>query len=134
MSNIPIPTALSGEGPSPQAARSARNRVFAKAVVAANLGAALGFAAWLWARQEARRAASLTLAKYTADFDSYRTGLVEDGKVPLVAYAIFTALCSLLVAGLYELLSRGLLLLITRTRVGRFISPWGSDPRDGGAA
>jgi hypothetical protein len=128
MSQPPMAAVPMADGRSRQAGRLRRNVLFARALVAANLGALLGFFVWLSAQSEARRGVKLTLAEYTANFESYRTELLDGGKLPLVGFAIFTAICALLAAGVYEVLARGLLVLITRTRLGRFISPWGATP------
>jgi hypothetical protein len=129
MSQPPMAAVPMADGQSHQAGRLRRNVLFARALVAANLGALLGFFVWLSAQAEARRGSRLTLAEYTANFESYRTQLLDGGKLPLLGFAIFTAICALCAAGVYEVLARGLLMLIMRTRLGGFISPWGATPK-----
>ena len=52
----------------------------------------------------------------------------------MLFYAGLVAVCALVAAGVYELLSRALALLLTRTRFGRAIAPWTREAGRWGAA
>jgi hypothetical protein len=114
--------------------RSSRALLVAKGIVAANLGAALGYAIWLSVQKDSRDAAVLTLAEYTARFESYRSDLVNSGKSPMLFYALLVAVFALFAAGVYEFLARGLALFLTDTRVGRALAPWRRDAGRSGSA
>ena len=98
--------------------RSARNTVTAKALVALNLGALFGYFVWRSVRSDGLEAQTLTLAQYTARFEGYRDHLIASARAPMAGYVVLCALLTLGAALLYELLSRGLAAIMSRSRVG----------------
>ncbi len=121
------------EATSPGSARARRYLGRARVLVAANLGAVLGYLLWLGLRKDAREAAVLTLAEYTARFETYRSQQLEGGKLSMLFCVLLGAFLALAAAGVYELLSRGLAALMARTRLGSAIAPWGNERGPGGA-
>ena len=131
---LPLASPPVPDEPDRRSGRPLRHLLIAKGIVAANLGAAFGYVIWSSVRDDSRRAAALTLADYTARFESYRSHLVDSGKTPMLFYAILMAICALAAAGIYELLSRALAVFFTRTRFGKAIAPWAQAAGRWGAA
>ena len=76
----------------------------ARFLAAANLGALGGLLVWRSVSKEGRAAEALTLAKYTANFATYRKGLIDSGRIPLVAYVLVVAVFAVIAMVCYEFL------------------------------
>jgi len=111
------------------------HQVGARVIVAAVLGALLGYAIGVSTQNDAARGKALTMKAYVADFDRYKAKL-ETSDMPMPVALISGVIVVAGLFGVYELLALGLskaLAALTRgstdAPIGGPPPPWGSDRR-----